>query len=284
MKKRSAYKILIVGATMLCGLSAGHCGRVSLRGNTAVSMQGTIVVQGYGPYSASDPYAISIGCAICKSYTGPCRSVQPSDMTVGARSNTRQVYTRHITNGAGYTGNFVFWTPKDSGRESWVDISYTCDNAQQPDWTWVNVGFYRHRYSPQNRLRVVATNRTTGMTTEQDLGLGYGGAGWRPWPSVHREGTAGGAANVGVSYPELVVLRGKGAKTRILYDIQGNTPLYVRIDKTPMGLSCARLSDGVTLGMGVSAAVGVGDSLMCTNVQSTAGETSGTLSITAMVR
>lgn len=284
MKKRSAYKILLVGATVLCGLSAGHCGRVSLQGLTAVSARGTIVVQGYGPYVKSDPYAISVGCSVCASYTGPCRSVPPANMAVGARSNARSVVTRYAGNGTGYYGNFVYWEPSKPGRESWIEISYTCDNAQYRDWTWVNVGFYRHRYGPKNPLRVVATNLTAGVTTEQDLGRGYGGSGWRPWPSVRPDGTAGRAANVSVSYPERVVLRGKGAKTRILYDVQGNAPLYVRIDKTPMGLSCARLSDGVTIGMGVSAAVGVGDSLTCTNVQSTAGETSGTLSITAMVR
>lgn len=284
MKKRSAYKILLVGAAVLCGLSAGHCGRVSLQGVTAVSARGTIVVRGYGPYDASEPYSISVGCSICASYTGPCVSVQPADMTVGARSNARNVYTRYAGNGTGYYGNFVYWEPADPGQDAWVELSYTCDNAQRRDWPWVNVGFFRHRYGPRNSLRVVATNLSSGVTTEEDLGRGYGGAGWRPWPSVHPEGTAGWAANVSVSYPERVVLRGKGAKTRILYDIQGNAPLYVRIDKTPMGLSCARLSDGVTIGMGVSAAVGVGDSLTCTNVQSTAGETSGTLSITAMVR
>lgn len=284
MKKRSAYKILLVGATVLCGLSAGHCGRVSLQGSAAVSMRGAIVVEGYGPYDDREPYAISVGCAVCAGYHGPCVSTPPSDTTVGSRSNVRTVYTRHANNGMGYSGNYVYWEPANPGRGSWVDISYTCDNKQRPDWTWVNVGFYRHRYSPLNRLRVVATNLSTGATTEQDLGLGYGGAGWRPWPSVHPEGDTGRAVNVSVSYPELVVLRGKGAKTRMLYDIQGNAPLYVRIDKTPKGLSCTRLSDGVTIGMGVSAAVGVGDSLMCTNVQSTAGETSGTLSITAMVR
>lgn len=284
MKKRSAYKILLVGATVLCGLSAGHCGRVSLQGDTAVRVPGTIVVRGYGPYNKDEPYSISVGCSICASYYGPCRSVQPANLSVGARSNTRSVYTRYAGNGTGYYGNFVYWEPADPERESWVEISYTCDNAAYRDWTWVNTGFFRNRYGPLNRLHVVATNHYTGVTTEEDLGRGYGGAGWRPWPSVHPEGTGGWAANVSVSYPEQVVLRGKGAKTRILYDIQGNAPLNVRIDKTPMGLSCARLSDGVTIGIGVSAAVGVGDSLGCTNVQSTAGETSGTLSITAMVR
>lgn len=284
MKKRSAYKILLVGAIVICGLSAGHCGRVSLQGKTSVSMRGSILVQGYGTYDNRDPYAISIGCSVCASYTGPCRSVHPATVNVVSRSNAKNVRALRHNNGAGYSGDFVFWEPADPGQDSWVKMEYTCDNAQLPDWTWVNVGFFRHRYGPKNRLRVVATNLTTGATVGQDIGTGYGGAGWHPWPSVHPEGTAGWAANVSVSYPEQVVLRGKGSKTRVLYDIQGNAPLYVRIDQTPMGLSCARLSDGVTIGMGVSAAVGVGDSLVCTNVQSTAGETSGTLSITAMVR
>lgn len=280
MKKRSACKILM-GIVALCGLSSGQCGTVTLKGDAHVAMRGTIVIHGLVQDTPGDLYALGIGCGLCASFSGPCVSVDPSNISVGGRNNAADVVLRRHGNGHGFSGNYVFWRAAHVGEDNWVEVNYTCDNASRPDWTWVNSSYYRDRYTPRSSLYAVATNHTTGETVTKDLGRG---GDWRPWRAVHPEGDVVGDVRVSVSYPERIVLRGKGAKTQVLYDIKGNVPVYALIDKAPNGLSCARASDGVIVDVGVSAAVGVGDSIACTNRQNTAGETTGTLSITAMVR
>lgn len=279
MKKRSACKLML-GAVVLCGLSTGQCGTVTLQGTVPLSMRGKVVIHGGASERVGERYGLGIGCSVCAGFHGPCESTTPSNINVTGLSNAAKVRVAHAGNGVGFAGTYVFWDAASRGRDSWVSAEYTCDNRSRPDWGWVNVGYFRTTLEYSRDIYLVATNYETGETLENRPGR----TDWRPWRTVCATDGGVTSANISVSYPEQVVLRGKGAMARVLYDVKGNSPLYVQIDNIPKGLSCKRLSDGVIVDLGVSSAVGVGDSIACTNVQNTTGETSGALSITAMVR
>lgn len=280
MKKRSACKILLVIVAMGY-LSVGECGRVTLQGSSRLSTSGNLVIYGMGSSDPDEVYRLSISCVVCESYTGPCVGQRPSNMHVGARSNVRDLTMEHINNGVGYAGDYMVWKAARPGADAWVSVDYRCDNAARPDWTWVHPSFHGYRRDTGGALYVVGTNYGTGETLSYYMGRG--GA-WSPWKSVRPGDGTTGPVSVGVSYPDRVVLRGKGSSARVLYDVTGNAPVYARIEKMPRGLKCARSSDGLRIEATVSAAVGAGDSIMCTNVQVTPSETTGELSITTMVR
>lgn len=279
MKKRSACKIL-AGVVTLGVLATGHCGQITLTGNTYLTMRVDIDATGLNRNGLPVTYDLGVSCSLCMAYSGPCITVPVRDMRLSSRVNVTKV---HLDPAVGYNGTVLRWSAGHLDRENGVSAAITCDNKSKPEWGWVNMGFHRDRRYPESDLRVTATNLTVGVTeTHEWVRDGWT---WYPtWGAVHTGSGTGSSGTIRVSYPEKVVLRGRGARARVLYDIVGNWSVGARIDKLPVGLSCARTSDGVVVEPGVTVDVGTGDSITCTNVQHKVGTSSDTLSVTAMIR
>ena len=280
MKKRSACKILLASVAMGY-LSVGDCGQVNLTGQRHLSTSGNLVIYGRASSDPDTVYRLSIQCVICRSAYGPCEGVRPSTTNVGARSNVQGLHAQHLNNGVGYSGEYMVWKGSRPGADSWVSVEYRCDNADRPEWTWLYPSFHGYRRNTGGSLYLVGTNYSTGETSSYSMGRG---GDWRPWASVRPGDETTGPVTVSVSYPDRVVLRGRGSIATVLHDVTGNAPVYARIDTMPPGLVCARSSDGLRIEPTVTAAVGAGDSIKCTNTQVTPSETTGELSITTMVR
>lgn len=278
MKKRSACKIL-AGVVAMGVLTSGHCGQITLTGNTYDTMR--VVIEATGLRTNGHvPYDLGVSCSLCMSATGPCITVPVRDWRTTSVANVKNV---HMSPGVGYVGTVLRWEAVRTDRENRITASITCDNSSKPDWSWVNVGFRRDLRYPKSDLRVTATNTTAGITETHEW-IRYGWTWYPKWDAVRPGGGGGSSATVRVSYPEEVVLRGTGSRARVLYDVVGNAPVGARLDKLPIGLSCARTSDGMGIEPGVTADVGTGDSITCTNVRRERGSYSDTLSVTAMIR
>ena len=279
MKKRSACKIL-VGIVALGAVGTGHCGQITLSGTTHPTMTVDAVFEGVPPYSQNEPYEMGFGCAVCLGFHGPCMNSTPRDVRVVSKNNAAKVT---VSRGVGYAGYSVQWFPGDSDTVSTTRVRLTCDNTARADWGWVNMGFHRWKRYPVNAVRVTATNESLGVTDTHEWPSRIGHNWYPKWDAVHTEGS-GDSRTIRVTYADEVQLRGKGSKARVLYGVVGTAPVTARIDKLPTGLSCARTPDGLNIEPGVSAVVGTGDSITCTNELRKSGQTSDTLSVTAMIR
>lgn len=279
MKKRSACKIL-AGVVTLGVLTTGHCGQITLTGNEFKSMRVELDATGLVMKGLPVTYDIGVSCSLCMAYTGPCITVPVRDLRLSSRLNVKDV---NLKPAVGYTGTVLRWAAARPDRENRLAAAITCDNSSKPEWGWVNVGFHRDRRYPESDLRVTATNLLTGIAeTHEWIRTGWT---WYPgWDAVNTGGGVGAGGTVRISYPEEVVLRGHGSRARVLYDIVGPVSVSARVDRLPVGLSCARTSDGVVVEPGVTAGVGAGDSITCTNVRHKVGTLSDTLSVTAMIR
>lgn len=278
MKKRSACKIL-AGVVTLGVLTTGHCGQITLTGRSFLTMRANVDATGLNRNGLPVTYDLGVSCSLCMAYSGPCITVPVRDLRVSTRVNVKDLGLKPAV---GYTGTVLRWSAGRPDRENRVAAAITCDNSSKPEWGWVNMGFHRDRRYPESDLLVTATNLTAGITETHEFRDGWT---WYPtWGAVNTASGPGSSSTVRVSYPEEVVLRNRGARARILYDIVGHTSVGARIDKLPVGLSCARTSDGLVVEPGVTADVGTGDSITCTNVRHKVGTFSDTLSVTAMIR
>lgn len=284
MKKRTACKI-ITGIVAVCSLtSGGHCGRVLLKGGGSVYMDSTAEIVGVSVKEPNAPYSVNIGCVVCKSYHGPCVSTYAGDVRVISHDHARNVT---LTNGTwlhGKRGTMIEWQSTRPDVENGTKI-YTrvrCDNKTNPEWTWVDVEFFRSVRYPKSRIVVNATNETKGVTATSS-GSAWIGSTWDPrWGSV--VGTQGAHGEASITYADAVELRGYKSRARVIYDVMGTVPVTVGLDAVPEGLSCLRTSDGVHVTQGAHTLIGAGDSITCVNTQKGNKTTVGELSVTAMIR
>lgn len=278
MKKRSACKIL-AGGVALGVLATGHCGQITLTGTGSATMHVRVNVIGRNAVNPYVPYEFGIGCIVCKTYNGPCDVDPGRDVRVTSVSNVKGLT---MGTASGYHGRTLRWNGTQPELDSSVAIELTCDTSSHPTWDWVDVGFHRARF-PRHEMIATATNVTQGITETHEWGR-YDAWAWYPkWKALH-VGNGGASATVRVTYPDEVVLRGKGSSALVLHDVVGPAPVTARIDKLPIGLACRRTSDGVNIELGVTADVGSGDSITCSNVLNGVGMSSDTLSVTAMIR
>lgn len=279
MKKRSACKILS-GVIALGVIATGNCGRIELTGAQYSNLPFEVEVSGINPATPDTVCDLGVGCAAALGYNGPGMNVSPRNIRVTSRVNAKDV---QISPATGYAGYVVRWSAPRPNEPNRVTLVVTCDNHDKPEWTWVNVGFHRDKRYPKSDLLLTTTNLAEGVTETVEW-LRSSNQSWYPmWGAVHT-GVPGGTVTVRVSYPGQVELRGRRSSALVLYDVVGAAPVTARIDKLPVGLSCARTSDGVRLEAGTTADVGTGDSITCTNRQNRKGTTTDTLSVTAMIR
>lgn len=284
MKKRTACKI-VTGIVAVCSLtSTGHCGQVLLKGGGGVHLDVTAEIVGARTKKPDAPYNVNVGCAVCKTYYGPCVSTPASNVSVIGRVNARNV---SLTNGMwqyGKRGTMIEWESTRPGVENGTSITtrILCDNSVNREWTWVDVVFFRSVRYPQSEIVINATNETKGMTASS-ANAHWSGSAWDPgWGSVVGQQSAHG--EVYITYADSVELRGYKARARVIYDVMGPVPVTVSMDAVPEGLSCLRTSDGVKIAQGTHALIGAGDSITCVNIQKRNQTTVGALSVTAMVR
>lgn len=278
MKKRSACKIL-AGGVALGVLATGHCGQITLTGPTSPTMNVRVEVIGRPAEITGVPYEFGMGCGVCKAINGPCEDDPGRDVRVVSVSNVKDLTTRPSEKKRGRT---IRWKGAQSELESRVTFELTCDTSSHPTWEWIEVGFYRARV-PRHEMIATATYVPGGLTETHKWGRHDAWA-WHPkWKAIH-VGPGGASTTVRVTYPDAVVLRGKGSSALVLHDVVGPAPVTARVDKLPIGLSCRRTSDGMNIEPGLTADVGSGDSITCSNVRSEVGMSSDTLSVTAMIR
>lgn len=286
MKKRSACNIL-TGIIALGGISHGQCGQITLKGGVHRAVVVQAEVSGLNPLGTTVPYDIVLNCAVCENPRGPCLITAPRDIRVKSRMNVRDIAVTNAGPAGVPGGRMVTWRVTDPERDNSLSLEFKCDTSSRRDWTWISSRFSRKTRVwnvPQSDIHVTATNLTTGQTATHTWTTNGGGE-WNPqWTAWNAGGGPEGGATVRVTYPEKVELRGKRSRARILYDVVGTAPVTAQIDKLPPGLSCERTSDGLIIMSGVTADVGTGDSITCTNVRDEMGTTTASLSVDVMIR
>lgn len=281
MKKRSACN-LITGVITACVINSGICGRVELTGGGSVVRSVHVVLDGVKRETAKTRYYdMGVRCVICAGFHGPCATAPLGSARVVSKTNASDVSLGLAHVGGVGAVTMVRWAPGGHRESASVALDLVCTNSTQPNWQWIDVGFYRSGRYPTSTVLLTATDTSTGNTVQVDAS--WVGHGWRtPWGAA--PGTSGSTGAVSLTYADAIVLRGRNSNARVLYDVKGVVPITARIDELPAGLSCARSADGLKLNPGVTADIGQGDTITCTNTLRDKERIDDAMTITAMVR
>lgn len=270
----------VLGVVLSVACRTGDCGRTTLTGDTGVA--GTYVIRVIE--SLRDPFVqefgIHVSCRMCHSYSNECTYVRATSVggTGGASS-------KHDGD-----GNVVWSIPRGAPPERAVATLIATATCPAPTTSYYNrpggvamqwLGYDKYAGNPA-------------ITVTSNGGVWGTVPAWReyyPWGwelKILADGSGPGATatpvNVSLSYPEAIVLDGRGKEAQVIYDIEGNGGLLVVMDGVPEDLACKRRGSGVVVNSGTGVSVGPGDAITCTNTKVKPGQTAGIIAVTAMIK
>lgn len=271
----------LLGVILSVVCQPGECGRVSLTGYTRGNSEFNIQVREQSSAPFMGTFGLRVTCRVCASAISGCDNIPGAVVESVVGGEGARVYA----DGSWTTVSWdVGWEAPPARPLKVLNATVRCSTSRDaPNSRYVGVGVAPLRNStPSGDPSVIVTN-AKGYRSTIDRWRGVSMAGWYPNLDTRVDDVSGGAVSASLSYPETIVLNGRGATTPIVYDVKGDGGIVVVIDK-PSHLACARHGDRLVVGDGMAVAVGPGDTITCTNELVEPGKTSGKITVTAMIK
>lgn len=269
----------VLGVVLSVACRTGECGRTTLTTDTGVPGRYVVrlVEHMYDPFGQE--FGIHVSCRMCHSASDECTYVDVKKVVASggvSSSVTRGTVVWHIAPGA---------PPQRSPATLSAEV--TCPG---PSASYYNrpggVSMQPRAYGGGAGNPTVTVNGPGGVWGAVPAWRDLYPAGWEL--KIHADGSGPGATatpvKVSLSYPEVVVLDGRGKEAQVIYDVEGNGELLVVMDGVPAELACVRRSDRVGLHSGLPFALWPGDGISCTNQKVGPGQTTGVIAVTAMIK
>ncbi len=271
----------VLGVVLSVACRTGECGRTTLTTDTGVPGRYVVrlVERMYEPFGLE--FGINVHCRMCHGASDECTYV-PADKIVASGGISSSVNIN--------SGNVVWRLAAGAPPQrppATLSVDVTCSG---PSAGYYNrpggVSMQPREYSGGAGNPTVTVNGPGGVWGAVPAWRDVYPAGWDL--KIHADGTGPGATatpvKVSLSYPEVVVLAGRGKEAQVIYDIEGDGELLVVMDGVPAELACVRRSDRVGLHSGLPFALWPGDSVSCTNQKVGPGQTNGIIAVTAMIK
>lgn len=278
MNNRSTW-MTVLGVVLSVACRTGECGRTTLTTDTGVPGRYVVrlVEHMYDPFGQE--FGIHVTCRMCHSTSDECTYV-PANKVVASGGVSSSV-----------TRGTVVWklAPGAPPQRPPATLSaeVTCPGLSASYYDRPGgVSMQPREYGGGAGNPTVTVNGPGGVWGAVPAWRDLYPAGWDL--KIHADGSGPGATatpvKVSLSYPEVVVLDGRGKEAQVIYDIEGNGELLVVMDGVPAELACVRRSDRVGLHSGLPFALWPGDGISCTNQKVGPGQTNGIIAVTAMIK